>query len=332
MGIGWYGLVIGALTVVVSCSGSVGGPAPDQGGGAAWRLVRGGDGASPRPELTGVTWGGGRFVAVALFNSILHSADGQTWREADDRSSLYGLHDVVWDGIRFVAVGSTIGHSTDSSRWQPVSDLGTPNLTAIAWNGTFHVAVGHDGLIMRSSDGDLWMPAADSATSETLNDVTWNGTRFVAVGDHGVIIHSADGDSWEQASRLAVPARLVQPGEDPNRIRYFLSGVAWSGERFVAVGYGGSAHAANVVISRDGDRWERVEVQDDLATETFEAVAWNGRRFVAVSYRGTIMHSPDGDRWTQVPDVVTTATLRDVTWGRDRFVAVGMNGTVVVSP
>lgn len=304
---------------------------PDHDAGAAWRLVREGDAASPQPELTGVTWGSGRFVAVALFHSILHSADGQTWHQADERSGLYGLHDVVWGGNRFIAVGSTIGHSTDGSRWQLVSDLGMPNLTAIAWNGIHYVAVGHDGLIMRSSDGDRWEPA-DSATTETLNDVTWNGTRFVAVGDHGVIIHSADGNSWEQASRLAVPVRLVRPGEDPNRIRYFFGGIAWSGERFVAVGSGGSDNVANVVLSNDGDHWERADVGDDLASEHFEAVTWNGRRFVAVSYHGAIMHSADGHRWTRVPEVVTTATLRDVTWGNDRFVAVGRNGTVIASP
>lgn len=230
--LGWYGLVLGVLAVLASCSGSMGGGSglpPDHDAGAAWRLVREGDAASPQPELTGVTWGSGRFVAVALFHSILHSADGQTWHEADDRSGLYGLHDVVWGGNRFIAVGSTIGHSADGSRWQLVSDLGMPNLTAIAWNGIHYVAVGHDGLIMRSSDGDRWEPA-DSATTETLNDVTWNGMRFVAVGDHGVIIHSADGHRWTRVPEVVTTATLRD--------------VTWGNDRFVAVGGNGTVIAS----------------------------------------------------------------------------------------
>ena len=62
--------------------------------------------------------------------------------------------DLVWDGGRFLAVGSTIGYSADGDRWQKARTSVDGELHAVAWNGERYVAVGHDGLIMHSRDGD----------------------------------------------------------------------------------------------------------------------------------------------------------------------------------
>ena len=152
---------------------------------------------------------------------------------------LYGLRDVIWDGTRFVAVGSSIGYSAAGGRVQRARVSVEGYLNAVAWSGDRYVAVGRDGLIMFSHDGDRWTRTKDSATAETLNDVAWNGERFVAVGDHGAIVHSADGESWQLASQPAVPFGVTQRNDDGSwTTHYAFEGIAWNGERFIAVGWG----------------------------------------------------------------------------------------------
>ena len=166
---------------------------------------------------------------------------------------------------------------------------------------------------------------------------------------------SGDGQRWQEASYAAT--------------RYRLSDVAWSGERFVAVG--GLRDESAIVYSSDGNRWQRA--RDRAISKGLDAVVWNGERFVAVGYDGSIVHSRDGDRWELAKDhdhpagvhfqaiassgrrfvavnygttrystdgdhweaaanTATVDTLRDVAWGHGRFVAVGWNGTIVTSP
>ena len=185
---------------------------------------------------------------------------------------------------------------------------------------------------MYSDDGDRWARATDSATTEALNDVAWNGERFVAVGNHGAVVHSSDGESWRPPSQPAVPFGVTQRHDDGGWTTYYaFEGIAWNGERFVAVGWG---HMGTVVHSSDGDHWELADDHGYLADEQFGAVAWNGERFVAVGYffDAAIMYSDDGDRWEPADEIATFDGLNDVAWGNGRFVAVGANGTIVTSP
>ena len=90
------------------------------------------------------------------------------------------------------------------------------------------MAVGRDGIIVHSGDGDRWESARDTATTRQLSGVTWSGDRFVAVGVRGAIVHSRDGDLWE-------PADDSHAWYDAGRIVLGV-GLTWSGTRFVAVG------------------------------------------------------------------------------------------------
>ena len=324
-GYGWWSGIAwnGSGFVAVGLGGAI----LVSGDGLHWQHAS--DSRALLPNLVGVAWGGERFVAVGIYpgSMVLHSADGQRWRNASVGPD-YPVYGVVRAGDRFVAVGATIASSADGDRWQELLSL-DEILSAVAWNRRDLVAVGHGGTIMHSSGGDRWTTVADSGTSEDLNDVVWGGERFVAVGNHGAIVHSDDGIHWRPASRPAVPVRIPQP-DDPEWVSYYgFSGVAWNGERFVAVGWDGRGNdRLTVVHSRDGDRWDRGD-----AYGHFKAIAWNGRRFVAVSpLDGTIMYSSDGDRWEPASEIATFDALNDIAWGNGRFVAVGWNGTIVVSP
>ena len=192
------------------------------------------------------------------------------------------------------------------------------DLLGIAWNGTRFVAVGENGAIVHSPDGQVWT-AAESGTSETLRGVAWSGARFVAVGQpgglldaRGVIVHSLDGQVWTVAD--GGPSAP-------------LKSVVWTGMRFVAVGSLGP-----VVHSLDGRVWTAIDESDTLPSPN--GIAWNGTRFIAVSgsiFGGIIDHSLDGQVWTRVRDIGISETLRGVAWSGTRFVAVGDVGAIVHS-
>ena len=309
-----------------------GGEILHSGDGIGWRAATDMGGGVPLPALSGIAGSEAGFVAVDWTGSILHSRNGELWREASFREGLYGLISVEWVGNRFVAVGggATIGFSEDGDRWRHAQAGG--RLHAVAWSGERYVAVGLRGLIVHSDDGDRWSRVTASATAETLNDVAWNGERFVAVGHHGAIVHSRDGERWQPASRPAVPLRVPELDDDPYDWFYYFSGIAWNGDRFVAVGWGGNDHVGAVALSHDGDRWELASDHEYLADKHFEGVAWSGERFVAVGNDGEIMYSSDGDHWEPARTTATLDVLWDVAWGSGRFVAVGWNGTILTSP
>ena len=138
--------------------------------GVTWTDASGTGTLDDSSYLRGVTWGGGRFVAVGQSDAsgratIVHSADGVTWTDAsgadalDDASYLRG---VTWGNGVFVAVGTG-------------SDIVDTNTGEESPRGA---------MIMRSTDGDTWSAVSRAgALAGSLRGVTWGGTRFVAVGE-----------------------------------------------------------------------------------------------------------------------------------------------------
>ena len=198
--------------------------------------------------------------------------------------------------------------------WKGIDSGTSAHLIEVAWNGTRFVAVGIDGTILHSRDGTAW---TDSSISRGwLRGVASSSTRFVAVGGRrseesrsaygtiGTILHSRDGITWTE----------VRPHLDVTE----WGGVAWNGERFVAVGTDGwTAH------SRDGIAWTAA---DSGTSRYLIGVTWTGVQFVAVENGGlSVLHSPDGITWAKAPGA---PVLWDVAWNGLRFVGVGNRGGV----
>ena len=279
--------------------------------------------APDRPVLSpllGVTWGAGRFVAVADCGAIEYSSNGDYWQEAIEIDEC--LYDVTWGAGRFVAVGYDGGFTSRAGRsWSPLSDLPARDsdtgrneepLQAVTFGDGRFVAVGGRGgrgTIFHSNDGLSWQETAGTVSERGLAGVAFGGGRFVAVGSGGTILHSADGIEWQHALRLTSE---------------HLDAVAFGGGRFVAVGYRGI-----IVHSADGNEWQHALGSD--TDDRIYGVTWGAGRFVAVGGRGTIVHSVDGERW-QTATADRSPDLRDVSWSGERFVAVGNAGTVIVSP
>ena len=282
-------------------------------------------------KIHGVTWGEGRFIAVGDNGTIVASTplpgttDGGDPRDSPSEASRgHSVHVESAETTEVATVAADL--STAGVEWKLVrrgdgftapTGATAVSLEAVAWGRDRFVAVGDQGVIVHSTDGDRWEQATGAVdlglgTHRALGDVAWGAGRFVAVGFE-TIVHSSDGDRWEEAS-----------GSDTWGS---LESVAWNGEKFVAVGWIGA-----IVHSRDGERWE--PVRDSAAEHSLLSVTWTGERFLAVGVGGVIVHSADGERWETVTDDADSATVHapsSLTWNGERFVAVGDHGRILRS-
>lgn len=200
--------------------------------GSTWNKVTGDE--TVGIEFERVRWGNGSFIAVGSYTPqppvfgqlplgvVFTSTDGEHWSSAGNISDVTVLgdrvHDVVWGGGQFVAVGSSIHSggglaptpiftSANGVDWtrRTVNEFPGPSLRGIAWNGSHYVAVGTPGFGFDprngvvSADGINWsyvsfpyFPLIESA----LNSVVWTGKYFVAIGDLGTQVVSPDGQNW----------------------------------------------------------------------------------------------------------------------------------------
>jgi len=220
--------------------------------------------------ISNLTWGGPagrqRFVGVGE-RMIIVSADGEDWNclVAD-----YSFSGVAWGGPagkeRFISVAVDlkgeeeyaewaeriqtwykptgeimIAYSANGEDWSitdPIKAFGNADsVNAIVWGGPARrqrfVAVGSNGRIAYSADGENWTDVANSTFgNNSINAIVWGGPagqeRFVAVGNNGRIAYSADGETW-----TAVPNSTFGTTH--------IWDIAWGGpvNRFVAVGANG---------------------------------------------------------------------------------------------
>lgn len=221
------------------------------------------------------------------------------------RQGVYQPGDAIYSGIAhpgsskqprtFVAVGDRIMASSNSmDAWRlaatPTSHLNAVTLTDNA-GAVAYVAVGDDGLIMRSdSAGTAWSVVGAGVTTKNLRAV-WAmvGGTVVAVGADGVVLRSTDGGlTW---------------AEVPSGTTRTLHGVASNraGTQWVAAGAEG-----RVITSADGAIWTEATV----GTQTWRSVYRAGQdvQFLLGGDGGELRSSVDGATWT----ARTSGTLNSI--------------------
>jgi hypothetical protein len=215
-----------------------------------------------------------RLVAVGNAGTILSSMDGLTWT-TESSGTLNLLWAVEWTGTQFVAVGTggVILTSTDGIAWMSRSSWTTATLRDVAWNDSMIVVVGD--LILSSPDGVTWtLRDTENNDGKGLNWVSWSGSGFTAnnpgsrptVG--GYTVHSPEGVSWTrgisfesdkpfrfgnqfvtlggtsdvvgEAVITVWPRMEGEPSHQYMGVYFTPLGVAWTGNRLVVVGSGGT--------------------------------------------------------------------------------------------
>jgi len=173
-------------------------------------------GGSNLGEYNGLAWNGSLIVAVnhnkngsnPTTGLIYTSPDGVSWTQR--QVTPLALHDVVWTGAQFVAVGGgtlngglqyqpEVWTSSDGLTWTQQVVVVNGELWSVAWDGSQLVAVGNQqantlGLLMTSPDGITWTPQTVGGFMGSYN-VKWVGGQFVVYGSGGVF-SSTDGINW----------------------------------------------------------------------------------------------------------------------------------------
>ncbi len=273
-------------------------------------------------DLLAVTAGAPGFVAVGERGVILFSEDGRRWCEAPF-SRPERIYDVIWDGARYLAVGShslyflgtfsnyaVVWQSTNGLDWRALAYL--PNsLHGIVHHAGVYVAIGY-GRILQSFDGEVWQRVV-AVSSSIYHDVIWDGTMFRASG-------------YFPGSRIGNPGHSDWTSSD---------GLEWQHHELDYSSSLGQLASGNGVIVSALSRFATLQadgtwLEGSGTKKTVHDLVFGDDMFVAVGRDGMIAYSEDGLLWTHL-EPVTEHSILGVVWGSDGWVAVAENGLVLWS-
>ena len=258
----------------------------------------------------GVTYGGGKFVAVGWGGKFATSSDGENWT-AGTTANPGDYNSVAYGAGRFVAVAAggnatqQVITSTNGINWDTTTINAGGVWTSVTYGNGIFVAVSDDGAkrVITSPDGINWTAqTTPTSPSPDWADVTYGNGTFVAVaysGQSTSVMTSNDGIVW--ASR--------NPAENVS-----WWGVTYGNGKFVAVGDGGK-----VMTSSDGITWAS---QTSPGSHDWVDIQFGENLFVAVGKVGRIMTSSDGITWA-LTNAPSTNAWFNVTYGNGKFVGVG---------
>ena len=242
------------------------------------------------------------------------------------------LNGVVYGAAlnRIVAVGDSgtllagdLNYTSTSppgvTAWTQATSIPTgfaSGLSAVTFDGSQFIALGTDGSILKSPDGNTWT-SATSVPSGGMNSIAFGivsgAVVYVAVGNGGKIFTSADLVTWTTVSTT---------GND-------LYNVSSPNGSFVATGANGT-----LLTSTDAGTWTpQISITPNAlrgATYGTGSAAGASAHYVVVGDSGTIVTSTDGTSWSLITPAPLSQHLRAIRFG-SRFVAVGQGGAVVYS-
>jgi hypothetical protein len=280
--------------------------------------------------------------------SIQYSEDGLTWVSANSGGFTGGGYGIsaykpssVDPDINYIAVGnhsdktSSIQYSTDGSNWTSGASV-TPSLTitptgvgsyltstiittGIAQAGQQPQATNS---IIRSTDSQSWSYITsggfDNGGYRMLwdsNTSRWYATGGATTGPQSNLQISTDGLNWSAI-----------PGINPQSIfGDFLSGIAYSGSKWIATGRVYEFAVDTIFSSTDSSNWTVVAASFEYGSN----VLWDGTNWwvtgVGVGVDGGLVKSVDnGINFTSVGDV-TTNKMAQIAYNGSNYLAVGDN-------
>lgn len=226
-------------------------------------------------------------VAVAVGDAnhpILTSTNGSTWTKRTLPEWTY-LHDIVWDGGKFIATG----HGWRNSVWNNV--------------------------IYTSSDGITWTRrfTAVAGTQLVRSLAAGPGAGAVAVGDNGLCLRSADGITW---STLVIPALGTLGATD---VTWGPAGFVMT-----AVSYSPTT-VNKVFTSPNGITWTDRSAGTGLDAEwkTLLRTSWLHDRYVSTGWYSGIRSSFDGGSTFAQARTAGNIELRSMAYGNGVYFGAG---------
>ena len=266
-------------------------------------------------------------AGLLLCTSVLQAAEKEDrfgaidWAESMPLADASLLLDVVEEDGRMVAVGER-GHvllsSDNGLKWSQAAVPTRSMLNAAAAvKGGLIWAVGHDAVILHSTDGgETWTRQYyDPDEQSPLLDVWFENARHgIAVGAYGFFLETVDGGAtWKH--------RFV----DEEERHWNAITECPDGTLFVAAEFG------TVFRSRDrGTTWEALATPYEGTF--FNALALSDGTLLIFGLRGNIYRSADqGDTWLHIKSDTTASLLNGLQCRDGSVVIVGLSGTILLS-
>ncbi len=313
-------------------------------------------------NINRLTFGLGMFVGVGTNGTIFTSTDGLVWTHRVSHSAA-NLTAVTFGDGRFVAVSDSspnsqdrLVNSRDGVNWCAYPMPTNAAWRAIAYGSNSFVIVGADGTVMQSlSQSMIVSPpqnqivCAEEAVTLSVDVASslpvryqwqFNGTNIngatnpvftlakvfpedagpyrVTVTDDRVPITST-GSVQVNLCRGVERWTVQKPAGYQSNV---LTSIACNGDTLVAVG-----NVGTIIRSTDGVTWAAV---NPVTNAPLNAVAFGVGKFVAVGTRGVIVSSSDGASWA-LRNSGTNGNLRGITFAGGKFVVTGGNTYVLTS-
>jgi hypothetical protein len=239
------------------------------------------------------------------------STDDLEWSWAVPTPSGDEFESVAFGNGVYVAVGTdgAVFSSTDATHWteqQSLLSAGHDLRDVIFANGKFlaaHLASGKLDLFT-SADGKSWSKQTlpQSLSSWTTVALAYANNTYLIVGTSALV--SSDGKNWQEHT---IAANLQ-----------FVEAPVYAGSRFVVEAVDSSAHQHIYYSSDNGSTWHQAATAF-AASFNLGQVGANGSDFVllgldgsgtacgAAGVCGLVYTSPDGNTWTQKPDVTDSS-------------------------
>ena len=287
--------------------------------GQVWVLL----GSLSLKSLNNMYFNNNNFIVVGDSFVRASSDNGKTWREI--LTTTYNFKDVILtqdrSGYIFVAQKGYIVRS--SSTFNNVKIVPTMsssiNSAQHSQDGSLIVAVGNDGVVLTSSNGQIWTKQ-NSATINFLKKIIVVNNVFIAVGGNGTIDRSNDGVNWT----VAQPYKSLQ----------FFDASSNGSSTVVAIGklgnYFTSTQPAAALSSDGGKTWIDVSANFSSASD-LRAITYNkdAKLFMVIDSRYQIFTSSDGSAWEKIGNV--NGLINGLSYLNGTYVAVGENGIIAIS-
>lgn len=278
-------------------------------------------------EMRGAAFMGDRLLVTGEEGIALWSDDAVRFERADVQPPTTDwLEGVAASQTVAVAVGDngSIYRSVNGELWSQVEGLPfTDWLSGVAYGNSTFVAVGESGFIASSTNGLNWTRRS-SGTNRDLTRVAFGSGRFLVVGVNGIALTSTNGVSWTEDGTTGTTSDLLAAAVSPNL--------------HLAVG-----DAALRLLRPPARPWEdqfSLLVTPSPAPEwSYLAAAWDGTRFLAAGLTGVAVESLQTNfpglqnvtLWFRLDD-----SPRNWLWDATRlggtYLAVGDHATIMSSP
>ena len=237
------------------------------------------------PRLAGASWTSG-----APLGSPPQNLNGVVFGAALNRIVAVGDSGTLLAGdLNYTSTSPSPGVTA----WTQATSVPTgfvSDLSAVASSGSQFIALGTDGSVVTSIDGNAWTsPGSIPNNGARMNSLAFglvsSAARYVAVGSGGNIFTSADLVTWTPAASNTTSD---------------LYNVAFPKDAFVATGANGT-----LLTSPDAITWT---LQSSNALTALRGTTYGtgpaagaSPQYVVVGDSGTILTSPDGTSWSVTP-------------------------------